>query len=220
MSDDAENAGIVTIDDDAGQARRHAADARRHREGGQQGPPPGDHLRRPVRARHRVVGDPGRLRRQRDVRRRGPAAVDRRAGVRRWVRGPRAGDLAGAVPRRRDGDRPRDDGDREPAQRRRHPLPVLVVRQQLRQLQRRRRRLRGDDRRRRRRGGGDDGGADPQARQGRAAGDAGVHHRVRRRAVEHRHRRRLPHPRPARRGRVLQRRSPPARRPRRRVCRA
>ena len=43
--------------------------------------------------------------------------------------------------------------DPQPARRRRHPLHLLLVRQQLRRLQRRCRRLRGDDRRRRGRGG-------------------------------------------------------------------
>ena len=61
------------------QARRRAADARRDRAGRQQGPAPGDHLPRPVRARDRAVGGPRRLRRQRHLRR-------RRAAARRWPR--------------------------------------------------------------------------------------------------------------------------------------
>ena len=69
-------------------------------------------------------------------------------------------------------DRPGDHRDREPAERGRDPLHLLVVRQQLRRLQRRRRRVRGHDRRRRRRGGGADGGPHPQARQGRARAQA------------------------------------------------
>ena len=63
--------------------------------------------------------------------------------------------------------RPGDDVDPQPARRRRHPLHLHVVRQQLRQLQRGRRHLRRHDRRRRGRGGRADGGAHPQARQGR-----------------------------------------------------
>ena len=45
------------------------------------------------------------------------------------------------------------------------------------------------------------------------AADAHLHHRVRRRPVERGHRRRLPDPDPARRGRLPQRRAPSARRP-------
>ena len=101
----------------------------------------------------------------------------------------------------------------QPARRRRHPVHLLLVRQQLRQLQRGGRRVRRDDRRRRRRGGRVDGGAHPQARQGRPREAADVHHRARRRALQRRHRRRVPHPDPARRGGVPQRRPPPARRP-------
>ncbi len=60
---------------------------------------------------------------------------------------------------------------------------------------------------------------DPQARQGLATADAGVHHRARRWPVEHRHRRRLPHPHPARCSRLPQRRTAPPRRHRRRLRR-
>ena len=49
--------------------------------------------------------------------------------------------------------------------------------------------------------------------------DADLHHRARRRPVERRHRRRLPDPHPARRGRLPQRRAPSAGRPRRRLRR-
>ena len=121
--------------------------------------------------------------------------------------------------RRRRRDRPEDHGGREPPQRRRDPIPLLLVRLELRRLQRRRRHLRGDDGRGRGRGVGLDGRPHPQARQGGAGRCPHLHHRVHRHAVERRHRRGLPDPHPARRGCLPVRGPTSARRPGRRVRR-
>ncbi len=61
------------------------------------------------------------------------------------------------------------------------------------------------------------GGADPQARRDLDAGDADLHHRVRRDRLEHRRRRRLPRADPAGGDRVPERRAQPAGRHRRRL---
>ena len=122
----------------------------------------------PLRARDRRLGDPRRVRRSASPTRspscrrsRRPIEDARRLAV---ARGERAALLRG----RRARDPHRDDRGQEPAVDRRHPLHLLLVRHQLRQLQRGGGDLRGHDRRRRGREGRADGGADPQARAGRA----------------------------------------------------
>ena len=144
--------------------RLHPARAGLGREGGQQGPQPGDPLPRAVPRRDRPLPAPrlaGRQRHQRGRRQRDPAVGDepgRRqlAAVRRRARGlhDRDGDVRG----------------QGPADRRRHPLHVHVVRAQLPRLHGGGRDPRGHDRRRRRRVLGARRRADPQARRDLVAG--------------------------------------------------
>ncbi len=79
-----------------------------------------------------------------------------------------------------------------PADRRRRPLPVHVVRRQLPQLRGRHDHPRGDDRRRPGRGRRADRRADPQARRGLLGRHADVHHRAARHDLQRRLRRGLP----------------------------
>ena len=125
-----------------------------------------------------------------------------RAGARRGLRGA-----------------DRDDRGQGPADRRRHPLPVHVVRRQLPQLRRGGDHPGGDDRRRPGRGGRADRGADPQARRGLLARHAHVHHRAARHDLERRLRRGLHRADTPGRGGVPERRPPSDRRHRGRVRR-
>ena len=104
------------------------------------------------------------------------------------------------------------DPDPEPPRCRGHPVPVHLVRAELRGVRRHRGHVRRADGGRRGRGERAHGRAHPAARRGLAATPARVRADLRGRPVEHRDRRRLPDPRAARGSGLHERRPPPARR--------
>ena len=163
----------------------HGEGAGRRGAGGQQGAPPGGHLRHPHRHRDRALA---------------PHVPVRGA---RHLPGDQPGDAQG-----RDG----DDGGAQPPDPRRHPVHVHRRRAELHELPGGGRHHRRDGGGRRRRGVRSREGADPQARDRGPAVGADLHPRGRRHPLEPRRRRRLPRADPPGGGGLHQRRPPPARR--------